>query len=163
MPVIRRADKNDIDLIRELTMQVWPQTYIPIIGAQQVAYMLEQFYAPASLQHQMDNGHTFIICSYNEVPAAFASFSETEPGIVKLHKLYILPGMQGKGIGRIMIKYITDNIAPLGAKSLRLNVNIHNHAAIAFYGKAGFTKLRDEDIDIGHGYYMNDHVLEMVL
>ena len=42
-----------IPLIRELTMQVWPQTYIPIVGEEQVNYMLNRFYTPEALAQQM--------------------------------------------------------------------------------------------------------------
>lgn len=68
--------------------------------------------------------------------------------------------MQGQGIGRGMVDHIVAQIrkeCPTG--ELRLNVNIHNAQAITFYNKYGFRHLRDEDIDIGGGYFMNDHVL----
>ncbi len=158
------ADTSHIPLIRELTMQVWPQTYIPIIGEGQVSYMLEQFYSPEALEKQIDElRHRFIIGYLGDTPVAFASSSEVAPGVFKLHKLYILPGMQGKGIGRAMADNIAANARSMGAISLRLNVNIHNHAAKSFYERYGFRHLRDEDINIGSGYFMNDHVLQIAL
>ncbi|MES2704260.1 MAG: GNAT family N-acetyltransferase [Bacteroidota bacterium] len=161
---IIKADVSHIPLIIALNEQVWPQTYIPIIGEQQVAYMMGLFYTPEALKKQMTElQHQFIICYYQGTPAAFASYSAIEPGIYKLHKIYILPSMQGKGIGRYVLGYITDDIAAQGATTLRLNVNIHNHAAKAFYEKTGFRHFKDEDIDIGGGYFMNDHVLSMPL
>jgi len=145
-------------------MQVWPQTYTPIIGAQQVAYMLAQFYSPDALQKQMEeHNHQFILCYSDSEPIAFASYSETEPQIFKLHKLYILPTLQGKGIGRYMIQHIADDLRTRNATTLRLNVNRYNTAAIAFYEKTGFTLFKTEDIDIGNGFFMNDYVLEMKL
>jgi ribosomal protein S18 acetylase RimI-like enzyme len=108
-------------------------------------------------------GHRFIICYSDDVPAAFASYGEIEPGIYKLHKIYILTSQQGKGIGRYMINYIVDELKQEGIGELRLNVNIHNHAAMAFYEKMGFRHVRDEDIDIGNGYFMNDHVLGLMI
>ena len=159
---IRQAFIADIPLIREITMQVWPQTYIPIIGAQQVSYMLDLFYSAGSLTKQMEeSGHKFII-GYNEKDGlAFASYSEIGPETFKLHKLYILPNQQGKGVGRFMLNHIVADIKSNGAHSLLLNVNRHNHSAITFYEKTGFTHFRDEDIDIGGGYFMNDHVLRL--
>ena len=32
-------------------------------------------------------------------------------------------------------------------------------AAINFYKKNGFQIIREEDVDIGNGYYMNDYVM----
>jgi GNAT superfamily N-acetyltransferase len=161
---IEKADIAAIPLIRSLTMGVWPQTYIPIIGEQQVAYMLGRFYTPEALEMQMAQyGHQFIICYNGGEPVAFASYGEIEAGIYKLHKIYILPGQQGKGIGGHMLAHITNELRAKQVKELRLNVNIHNHAAMAFYEKVGFRHVKDEDIDIGSGYFMNDHVLGLPL
>ena len=159
---IRNASTVDIPLIRELTMQVWPQTYTPIVGETQVSYMLSRFYNPEALSTQMDeSGHRFIIGYYDGQPVAFASYSGIEPGIYKLHKLYIILQMQGNGIGRSMIAHIVNEIKSSKALALRLNVNRYNTSAMAFYAKTGFKHFAEEDIDIGNGYFMNDYVLSL--
>jgi ribosomal protein S18 acetylase RimI-like enzyme len=43
-----------------------------------------------------------------------------------------------------------------------VNVNRHNKA-LHFYEKYGFKIIREEDIDIGEGYFMNDYVMELKL
>ena len=45
---------GDIPLIRELTFATWPQTYSSIISKEQIDYMLDMIYSPASLQKQME-------------------------------------------------------------------------------------------------------------
>lgn len=163
MTGIRKAGTDDIMLIKELTMQVWPQTYIPIVGEDQVAYMLDRFYTREALMAQMEQGHSFIIGYDGDEPVAFASWSEIEPHVYKLHKLYISTGQQGKGVGRSMISYIVDEIRKEAATFLCLNVNRYNNSAKAFYEKVGFKHVTDEDIDIGNGYFMNDHVLNLAI
>ena len=161
---ILNATTVDIPLIRDITKQVWPPTYVPIIGEQQVDYMIGLFYAPGELKKQMEeSGHRFIICYSDGQPVAFASWSEIEKHIFKLHKIYILTGQQGKGIGRFMIGHIVNEIKKECATALRLNVNRHNRSAIAFYKKTGFNHYKEEDIDIGNGFFMNDHVLELMV
>ena len=149
----------DIPLIRELAMRVWPQTYTHIVGEEQVAYMLQLFYSPEALQQQMLRGDEFIICNDDDGPVGFAAWAENEPGIAKLHKLYVVSSQQGKGVGKAMIGHIANELTAQGTTTIRLNVNRYNYPAIAFYEKAGFTRYLDEDIDIGNGYFMNDHVL----
>jgi ribosomal protein S18 acetylase RimI-like enzyme len=125
--------------------------------------MLGLFYTPEALATQMAEGHQFILCYDGSSPVGFASYSLLQPGVYKLNKLYVLPGLQGKGIGKAMVAHITEAIKALDATHLRLNVNIHNTSAIAFYEKAGFYKFKEEDIDIGGGYFMNDFVLELAV
>jgi RsiW-degrading membrane proteinase PrsW (M82 family)/ribosomal protein S18 acetylase RimI-like enzyme len=156
---IRSAAPDDIELIRGLCLEVWPQTYAAILEPAQIQYMLDRMYSPLALQKQFDDGHRFLIISNAGVPIGFASFSETGPTVFTLHKIYILPVQQGRGIGRDVITFVTGEIRSLGATALRLNVNRHNKAR-AFYEKLGFTAIYDEDIDIGNGYFMNDHVME---
>ena len=159
---IKGASIADIPLIRELTYKVWPQTYSAILSKEQIDYMLGMMYSEASLQEQMEKGHTFILVYDAEEPVGFASFSQTAPGIYKLHKIYVLPSQQGKGTGRYIIDELIKWIKPAGATALQLNVNRHNKAKL-FYEKFGFAVIQEEDIDIGNGYLMNDYVMEKKL
>jgi ribosomal protein S18 acetylase RimI-like enzyme len=162
--IIHKASVADIPLIKKLVLEVWPSTYVPIIGEEQVAYMLQKFYNTDTLTQQMQQqAHQFIIGYNGDTPVAFAAYAPLHDSVWKLHKLYILPQQQGMGIGKHMVNYIKTDVKKNNATSLILNVNIHNAAAIAFYNKYGFSHLRDEDIDIGEGYYMNDHVYTLAL
>lgn len=163
MTEIKKADSRHISLIRTLAMEVWPGTYIPIIGEAQVNYMLNRFYSDAALQEQMARGDTFIICYDAGKPVGFASFGPVTQDTYKLHKLYILPETQGKGIGKLLLEYIKTAIKTAGYHRLHLNVNRYNEAAKGFYTRMGFTVVHDEDIDIGNGFFMNDHVLGLTV
>ncbi|MFT3748026.1 MAG: GNAT family N-acetyltransferase [Agriterribacter sp.] len=166
MITFRKAGKEDIILIRELSLKVWPQTYAAILTTDQMDYMLEMMYSPSSLNEQiMQKQHTFIIAYHNEAAVGFASYSLTNASAsshYRLHKIYVLPVMQGSGLGKKMIEYIISNITPLGATSLELNVNRHNKAK-SFYEKLGFSIIKEEDINIGNGYFMNDFVMKKIL
>jgi GNAT superfamily N-acetyltransferase len=160
--LIRPADLDDINIIGFLAQQIWPATYGDILSAGQLKYMLKQIYSPRALRRQMVNEHQqFLIVEQAEEPIGFASWSAMPvPGVYKLHKLYVLPGRQGKGMGRTLLQVIFDAIRPEGATRLRLNVNRHNKAR-QFYERMGFTVIGEEDIDIGHGYFMNDYIMEI--
>ena len=140
-------------------MKIWPQTYSSIISPEQIAYMLEMIYSERSLQTQMKEKHEFIIVNDGRDPVGFASFSLVGPGIYKLHKIYLLPSMQGKGAGKFVINEIIKAMVRKGGNTIRLNVN-RNNKAKDFYEKLGFTIMQEEDIDIGNGYFMNDYVME---
>ncbi len=156
---IRKAYAGDIPLIRELTYQVWPLTYSHILSKEQIDYMLNLFYNEKILQEQMEQDIEFIIAYDGEQPVGFASFELTAPTVYKLHKLYVLPSQQGRGTGRFIIDQLTKAMQTKGATALQLNVNRQNNAK-DFYEKNGFTVIKEEDIDIGNGYFMNDYVME---
>ena len=158
-----RAGFEDIPVIQEIAGVTWRVTYSSIIPSGQVDYMLDLFYSATSLKQQLKEGHEFIIVEVDESPMGFASFSPKltgSPETYRLHKLYINPNCQGKGLGRILIGHVLELIRALGATRLELNVNRANKA-IGFYQRTGFSIIREEDIDIGRGYFMNDYVMEI--
>jgi GNAT superfamily N-acetyltransferase len=162
--VVRRADAEDINIIGFLAHQVWPKAYENILSPEQLRYMLQLIYNPAALRDQMfHQHHVFLIAELEEEPVGFASFSKTAaPGTYKLHKLYVRTDIQGRGLGRVLIDAVLEELKPLKPTVLLLNVNRHNKARV-FYERMGFTIIREEDIDIGNGYFMNDYVMEKLL
>ncbi|MBN9380397.1 MAG: GNAT family N-acetyltransferase [Chitinophagaceae bacterium] len=158
----RFADLDDINTIGFLAQQIWPVAYKDITPPHQLDYMLKLFYSPASLRKQMkEDKHRFLMVEEEEEPIGFASWGPTgEPGIFKLHKLYVQTGRQGKGRGKAILHFIFDDIRAKGAKTLRLNVNRYNKAR-QFYEKMGFSVVGEEDVPIGNNYFMNDYVMEV--
>ncbi|MFT4155603.1 GNAT family N-acetyltransferase [Parafilimonas sp.] len=159
---IREAGIKDITLIQRLTYAIWPVTYSSILSQQQMAYMLELIYSNASLQKQMQEGHHFLIVEEEGEAVAFADYGLLKKGVYKLHKIYVHPNRQGKGIGRLLIDHIVEIIKKQQASSLLLNVN-RNNKAKGMYERLGFTVIGEEDIDIGAGYFMNDYIMEKKL
>lgn len=159
---IKPAKAEDLVVIHQLAHEIWPSAYLEILGQEQLDYMLDKIYSIASLQHQATAlHHQFVILFKNGVPAGFASYSPHEDNSVyHLNKIYVLPSCQGKSLGKELLKYVVTQVKKTGATSLQLNVNRYNKA-LHFYEKQGFKIIREEDIDIGSGYFMNDYVMEL--
>lgn len=157
---LRYAELDDINTIGFLAQQIWPVAYKDIVPPEQLSYMLGLFYNPAALRRQMlEDKHSFLMVEEEDEAIGFASWSQlADPGVYKLHKLYVMPGRQGKGTGRAMLNFIYEDIK--GGRALQLNVNRHNKAR-EFYEKMGFSVIREEDNDIGNGYFMIDYVMEL--
>jgi len=161
MIYLRKAKEEDLPTIRSLAELTWPTAYSDIISQEQIVFMLDKMYNQGELLGQLRDGHTFIIASELKEDVGFAGFSvvDSENHVYKLHKLYVLPKMHGKGVGKILMNEVVDQIKVQGAKFLRLNVNRDNKAK-DFYEKAGFKIKETVDLDIGNGFYMNDYVME---
>jgi ribosomal protein S18 acetylase RimI-like enzyme len=156
---LRKAYPADVPLIRDLTYKVWPQTYSSILSKEQIDYMLNLMYSESSLHSQLQHGDEFVIVYSGKEPVGFASFGLIAPQVYKLHKIYVLPSQQGKGAGKYIIDQLVTAMKTKGAAALHLNVN-RNNPARQFYEKIGFAVIKEEDIDIGGGYFMNDYVME---
>lgn len=161
--VIRFAEPEDLATIGYLAQQIWPEAYREILSEDQIRYMLDMMYSPAALQKQLlQQKHHFILAELDEEPVGFASYGPQDENSFKLHKIYVHPDTRGKGIGKALIGFVIEQIREDGAGSLLLNVNRHNKAR-TFYEQNGFRIIREEDIDIGNNYFMNDYVMELSL
>jgi ribosomal protein S18 acetylase RimI-like enzyme len=160
---VHLATLDDLSSIRNLASDTWAHVYSSIISNEQIEYMLRLFYSDVSLQDQMvNNHHQFHLIKIKSLPVAFSSFSKMNQERFRLHKLYVLPSYQQQGVGKVLMQNIFNTMKNEGARFLELNVNRQNKA-IHYYQKIGFAMVREEDIDIGSGYFMNDYVMEYQL
>lgn len=160
---IRTASSKDIFLIHKLANTIWHSTYKTILPSEQIEFMLSKMYSIESLQSQIDEGITFIFAEEESKPLAFASYSlsDSQQFIYKIHKLYILPEEQGRGLGTQLTNFIKSDALARGAKILELNVN-RNNPASNFYRKYGFEIFEEVDIPY-YQYTLNDYVMRLIL
>lgn len=162
MIVIEQNSDTNFNDIRAIAQEVWPKTYGTILGQAQLDYMMDMMYSVASLQKQAsEKQHHFILAKENEISVGFASYEFDANGTdkTKIHKIYILSTQQRKGIGKLLLDYIANEAQKHNNKALFLNVNKYNPAQ-HFYKKLGFDIAKEEVIDIGQGYVMDDYVME---
>ena len=161
MIILRKAKEEDIHIIQDLAERTWSVTYSEYLSIEQINYMLQKMYNRGELLSQLQAGHQFLIAGDTQ-DLGFAGFSvsDTANRIYKLHKLYVLPEAQGKGVGKLLINEVVNLIKNGGGAAVQLNVNRNNKAA-DFYKRAGFEIKETVDLDIGNGFFMNDYLMEM--
>ena len=162
MATITKATSSDYKTIQEIAYQTWPDTYGAILSKEQLDFMLDAFYSEAALNDNVvSKGHHFLLAKEDDIFLGFASYEHNyqENNRTRIHKIYILPQTQGKGIGKGLIEYIEKLALENHSAALSLNVNRLNKA-YTFYQKKGFEVIEEVDIEIGHGYLMEDYVME---
>ena len=160
---IRPATPADFAAIRAVVHEVWPIAYREMITPEQIRFMLEWMYSDESLSKQMtEEGCVFLVYEEDNLIQGFASFSEIEPALFKLHKLYVYTTSHGKGIGKALLNGVKRQAKVRGGKALELQVNKKNIAQ-QFYLKQGFTIDRELVLDIGEGFVMDDYVMKTLL
>jgi ribosomal protein S18 acetylase RimI-like enzyme len=157
---IQEATSEDIPVIQRIAYTTWPPTFGEILSKEQIDYMLTMMYSREALEMQMSRGHTFILISDEHQPLGYASYElySSNTSLTKIHKLYLLPSAQGRGIGKTLIDTIKNIARAKEQSGLTLNVNIHNKA-ISFYQHYGFQIQGSEIIDIGNGFVMDDYIM----
>lgn len=163
--MISITNTTDYKAIQDIAGQTWPKTYGHILSSEQIDYMFTMMYNLNALESQAkEKKHRFILAEEDGIPLGFASYEFNYNGEpkTKIHKIYILPETQGKGIGKKLLDFITEKALENQNSALSLNVNRYNNA-YQFYVKLGFEKIGEEDIDIGNGYLMEDYIMEKKL
>lgn len=158
---IRKATNEDIPTISQIASITWAVAYKDILSDEQREYMLKMMYSFESLQQQMNNSQTFLVAVYNEEIVGFLSFEVgyNNQNVLKIHKYYVLPTMQGNGVGSALLKYVETIATSQNIEIITLNVNRYNKT-INHYLSKGFEISKSEDIEIGNGYLMEDFVME---
>jgi diamine N-acetyltransferase len=159
------ATKQQLNIVRDLAYKIWPNTYGQILAKEQLDYMLDQFYSIQSLETQLlKNNQVFLLAHENDVYYGFAAYELNYNDLpkTKIHKIYVLPDTQGKGIGKNLMNKIQNIAIQNNNTTLNLNVNRFNSAK-DFYEKNGFTITETIDIEIGRGYLMQDYVMEKII
>lgn len=162
MIVISKATEKDFEKIREIAYRTWPVVYGEILSRGQLDYMLATFYSDEALRENLvHKNHHFIMAVEGGNALGFASYEHHYSGrnTTHLHKIYVLPEAQGKGVGKLLIEAVINTAKENHSDALSLNVNRCNKA-VTFYEKTGFEIVAEVNIELEHGYLMEDYVME---
>ncbi len=164
MITISEALPNELNVVRYLAGEIWPRCYDRIISGGQIKYMLDLLYSDEKLNHDLESGQKFLLVKDHADYIGFAAIEHHWKGsaLTRIHKIYLLPEYQGKGIGKALMNEISARSRKMNDTGLSLNVNRQNPAQ-HFYTRLGFEIKKSEDIDIGQGYLMEDYVMECPL
>ena len=154
------ATNSQLEIIQDLAKAIWPDAYGAILSQEQLEYMMEMMYSLDSLENQLKNNTVFLLVKEENDFIGFASYELNfqNSNKTKIHKLYILPTIQGKGVGKNLILHIQEIAKKNSNAALILNVNKYNKAK-DFYLHNQFEIADSLVVDIGNGYVMDDFVM----
>ena len=155
------ATNSQLEIIQDLAKAIWPDAYGAILSQEQLEYMMEMMYSLDSLENQLKNNIVFLLVKEENDFFGFASYELNfqNSNKTKIHKLYVLPTIQGKGVGKNLILHIQEIAKKNNNAALILNVNKYNKAK-DFYLHNQFEIADSLVVDIGNGYVMDDFIME---
>ena len=148
--------------IAELADIIWREHYIPIIGSEQVDYMMKNYQSAEAMYSQFIDGYHYFMIYYNDQFVGYISIKKEEESLF-LSKIYISKEYRGKKIGTSAMNFIEDKAIEMNCKSITLGVNRFNVNTIEAYKAMGFKIIGEMITDIGNGFIMDDYKMEKLI
>ena len=160
MKLTKKELKTETDIANfyPTLVDIWQEVFTPIIGQDQVAYMLRVYQSKENIFQEIKEGARYFGLFLGEECVGYTAYEQKETYLY-ISKLYIKSSLRGKGYMREIFKAYDSLSATLGLKQ-RLRVNQHNTQAISVYEHLGFKKIETDVADIGNGYVMDDFIYE---
>lgn len=149
---VRTATPADRDAIREIAHATWQATYAGMIPDEDMQAFLQSNYNPQQLERTINRlGDGFLLAEVNGDTVGYAMISRDREGYAQLWTIYVLPALQGHGIGAALWKSACDYARQLGLTTLVLWVLEANIPARAFYERMGATCTVQRNVPVGAG------------
>lgn len=157
------STSNEINEVVKIARDIWTEYYPPIIGIDQVEYMLENYHSKDAITIEItrDNYAYYLIKDKNRIIGYIGI--QLKGDYLFLSKIYILSSERGNGVGKASMNFIKDLAQKNKMNKISLTVNKNNTESIAAYYRLGFIKTGDICVDIGGGYEMDDIQMELNL
>ncbi|WP_316931760.1 GNAT family N-acetyltransferase [Riemerella anatipestifer] len=85
-----------------------------------------------------------------------------ESQTTKLHRLYLLAEVKGKGLGKEAIDFLKREVKRYKDKAIILNVNKKN-PLFNFYKSQGFEVEQEVVLEVGEGFVMDDYIMKIAI
>ena len=162
--IVEVRSEKQIAEVTDLAEEIWREHYTPIIGQDQVDYMLEKFQSKQAIADQIADAYEYFMVVNNKAPVGYlAIVHDLNNGELQLSKIYVKKSLRGDGLGRKMLEFTEDLCRKRRIREIWLTVNKNNTDSIAWYSRMGFTNAGPTVQDIGGGFVMDDFRMEKII
>lgn len=158
-PSVIRAQEADLPALAALEAHTFRETFSGVYAPQD----LEQFLStkkslPAITAEWSRPGTQYFILRHEGRNAGFIKLNlhhQPDNGtllpepVMELEKIYVLNDYFGKGLGKILMEKTLAVARENFVRTLWLGVWEHNHRALAFYKKEGFSQFGEHNFTVG--------------
>lgn len=157
---MQQVSDSEIEALAALADEIWHEFFPDIITVGQIDYMVEKFQSARAMRQQIADGYRYYFARSGDDTIGYIGLHPEEDRIF-LSKLYLKKCFRGHGYGRQMIDFVAQQARDLGKSAVYLTVNRGNDHSVAVYHATGFETIQTQDADIGHGYVMDDYVMQL--
>lgn len=130
LPIIRQASAGDVDAVKACVTAAF-EMYVERIGKPPGPMLLD---FPAEIAAR----HVWLAESHSEVVGALVQY-ETQQGFY-IDTVAVLPGLQGTGIGKMLLQFAEQEALRRGHDSVYLCTNVKMTENQIFYPRIGYVE-----------------------
>ena len=146
MFMVRPARMKDRAAIADVAAVTWRATYGEIFTPDYMTNFLRRAYAPERLaQTMLAPSNCFLVATAGDTPIGFGqvgpAFTRRDAASLvpaDLHRLYVLPAWQRRGVGRALLAALETWLTGREVREYGCFVHARNGRGIAFYTAQGF-------------------------
>jgi diamine N-acetyltransferase len=148
--------EKQVEIVEALAREIWTEHYIPIIGKEQVEYMLKRFQSRQAIAEQIKTGVLYFLIREHDEFIGYLAVQPTGNELF-LSKIYVKCSRRGEGHGRKAVQFTETLAKERRLSKITLTVNKNNVHSIRAYEKLGFKTAGPVIQDIGDGFVMDDY------
>lgn len=162
MHIEKATTEEDLHKIAELAEIIWHQHFTPIIGKEQVIYMVDKFQSFPALKEQLTSGYEYYRIFDQDDFCGYCGI-HPENGKLFLSKLYLKKEARGRHLTSQTFDFLKQLCRERGLSAIWLTCNKHNDNTLAVYRHLGFKTVDTQVADIGNGFVMDDYIMEVTI
>lgn len=162
MHIEKATTEEDLHKIAELAEIIWHQHFTPIIGKEQVIYMVDKFQSFPALKEQLTSGYEYYRIFDQDDFCGYCGI-HPENGKLFLSKLYLKKEARGRHLASQTFDFLKQLCRERGLSAIWLTCNKHNDNTLAIYRHLGFKTVDTQVADIGNGFVMDDYIMEVTI
>jgi GNAT superfamily N-acetyltransferase len=145
----------------DLVQVIWPEVFVPIIGQDQVTYMLEHYQSIEKIKAEIAEGAQYYVMALAGEAIGYLAY-EVEAHQLFISKLYLLEEVRGQGLSRQAFDWLEKVAREQEKEKLHLHVNRYNTRAVAVYQHYQFEIVKVIDTPLGE-FLLTDYWMDKKL
>jgi GNAT superfamily N-acetyltransferase len=151
--------EEDIDSLIEMIQEIWPEVFIPIIGKEQVDYMLVHYQGKDIIMIDITQGTRYFFIKESGCSIGYFAYSFEEDHLL-ISKIYLKKTYRSMGLSSKIFSFFEETARKRNKTKLFLHVNRNNKQAVDVYLHKGFKIVKTVDQPLGDRFFLNDYWME---
>ncbi|MEG2458719.1 MAG: GNAT family N-acetyltransferase [Eggerthellaceae bacterium] len=154
---------EDLQAVAAMASEIWHEYWPIILSEEQIDYMVDLLQSYEPIAHDVRQAHYrywFIIDETGRRVGYTAAQAQEETQRLFISKIYLYKEERGKHYASQVLSFYEDLGQSEAWQALYLTVNKQNELGCRAYEGRGFTTIDSVETDIGHGFIMDDFIME---